>query len=208
MSTRNIRKFITAPDGRHYSGRWPQQMPCAGEGPYTAAMARRVNGACEVVIPLGRIDVATNEVAIEVEPVGSWRHGARQVLAYAAQTGQQPALALFGKADYLPIYLFLRDRFPAFTLWIWRGAWVRTTNRREAALRTVGRQPPPPDRNVPPVTTDPVLLRVMQEVDPTGEMPEVDRYQEALRRHRLTERLAAARAEMAASRAQRKAAAA
>lgn len=121
-----------------YYGRWPQSVPATGEGPYIASLARTVNGACEVVLPVGRADVASSTEIFEVEPVRSWRLGLRQVLAYAAQTGLNPGLALFGPAEHEPIYLFLRDRLPSVSLWIWRSGlgWEKTTSRK-AALRVV-----------------------------------------------------------------------
>lgn len=126
------RNPITTPDGRTFTGRWPQDMPTTGEGPYIAALARQVDGACEVVLPVGRVDVATSSVVFEVEPAHQWRTAARQALAYAGQTGLTPAIALFGAADIPRIYLFLRDRMPAMQLWVHRSRWERVTSRRAA----------------------------------------------------------------------------
>lgn len=137
MGANTMRSWIRSPDGRTFSGRWPQDMPATGEGPYIAALARQVRGACEVVLPVGRADVATDLIVYEVEPVRSWREGARQALAYAGMSGLSPALALFGVADYLPIYLRMRDRLPALTLWRWDGfRWERVTSR-QSAIRKV-----------------------------------------------------------------------
>ena len=130
-----IRNWVTTESGRQFRGRWPQDMPATGEGPYIADLARTVRGACEVVLPIGRADVMNKTAVFEVEPVASWRTGARQALAYAGQSGLTPALALFGEADYLRIYLFLRDRLDGLDLWVWRGTWVHTTNRQEAAIK-------------------------------------------------------------------------
>ncbi len=161
-----LRKPIVAPNGKTYFGRWPQTMPNTGEGPYIAALARRVQGACEVVVPLGRADVASNDTIFEVEPVRSWRTGARQVLAYAAQTGQTPAVALFGDADYLRIYLWIRDRLPGVHLWVWRNvAWGRVASRREASYRG-GYDYAPADPATPPVRRiDPVTGRALTLAD-------------------------------------------
>lgn len=126
------RPALYAPNGTGYYGRYPAQMGSRGEAPYIAELARQVNGICEVVLPVGRADCANATTVFEVEPVTGWRGGTRQALAYAGQTGWKPALALFGQADYLRIYLFLRDRVPGVTLWIWRGWWDRTTNRNDA----------------------------------------------------------------------------
>ncbi|MFG3639121.1 hypothetical protein ACGF3C_02455 [Micromonospora sp. NPDC047762] len=129
-----VRKPITVPDGRHFYGRWPQQMPSTGEGPYIAALARQIGGTCEVCLPVGRADVATNRVVFEVEPAKQWRTAARQALGYAGQTGLTPAIALFGPADYLRIYLFVRDRLPGLQMWVHRFEWEHTTSR-QAAVR-------------------------------------------------------------------------
>lgn len=131
---------VTGPDSRTYRGRWPQNLGEKGEAPYIAALARHVQGVAEVILPAGRCDVATGTDVYEVEPVRSWRKGAQQAFAYAGMTGLRPALALFGPADYLPIYLAMRDRMPGLALWVWEGwgAWTRVTSRTVAARRRTG----------------------------------------------------------------------
>ncbi|MEW2383398.1 hypothetical protein AB0873_15085 [Micromonospora sp. NPDC047707] len=129
------RNPLRLPDGRVLYGRWPQSMPASGEGPYIAALARQIGGVCEVVLPVGRADVATPTTVYEVEPAHQWRTAVRQALAYAGQTGLSPAIALFGPEDYLRIYLFVRDRLPSLGLWAYRGRWEQLTSRRSAALR-------------------------------------------------------------------------
>jgi hypothetical protein len=129
-----MRKPVNTPDGRRFYGRWPQSMPSRGEGPFISALALTVGGACEVVLPVGRADVANNTTIFEVEPSRSWRTGLRQALSYAGQTGQRPALAIFGPADYLSIFLFIRDRIPGTGFWAYRGHWTEITSRRIASL--------------------------------------------------------------------------
>lgn len=127
---------IQTPDGRRFRGlRACDVADRPGEGPYIAALAEQVGGIAEVILPAGRADVATNTDVYEVEPVGSWRHGAQQAFAYAGMTGLRPALALFGEADYLSIYIKIRDRMPGLTLWRWRDRWDRVTSRTEATRR-------------------------------------------------------------------------
>jgi hypothetical protein len=126
---------ITTPDGRTFRGRRPSSLGMYGEAPYIAALAGTVGGVAEVVLPAGRADVATGTDVYEVEPVRSWRHGAQQAFAYAGMTGLRPALALFGVADYLQIYLRVRDRMPGLSLWVWRGHWYPVSSRREAARK-------------------------------------------------------------------------
>lgn len=128
-----IRNIITTPTGRRLRGRWPQDMPPTGEGPYIAALAQQLGGACEVALPVGRADVATKTTIFEVEPAHQWRTAVRQAYGYAGQTELTPAIALFGEANYLQIYLFVRDRLPGMQLWIYRGSWEHTTNRQAAS---------------------------------------------------------------------------
>jgi hypothetical protein len=140
---RQYNPTIQVPDGRRFRGLRPRDVAGrSGEGPYIAALAEVVGGIAEVVLPAGRADVATNADVWEVEPVASWRHGAQQAFAYAGMTGLKPALALFGLADYLPIFTKVRDRMPGLTLWRWRGEWVRVTSRTEAARECASSLPP------------------------------------------------------------------
>lgn len=134
------RPYVTSPDGRKFFGRYPQTVRTK-EAAQIASLALRVGGIAEVTLPAGRADVATDTDVYEVEPVGSWKAGARQAFAYSAMSGLTANLALFGPADYLPIYLRIRDRMPGLTLWRLRGThsdgrgWVKITSRAEAARR-------------------------------------------------------------------------
>jgi hypothetical protein len=101
-------------------------------------LARQVDGLTEVNLPLGFADVATDWAVFEVEPRRSWRKGARQVLAYAAQCGLPPALALFRaipKVEMLSIWTELRAvdlnglTAQSIDLWWWSGqAWEQITD--------------------------------------------------------------------------------
>ena len=89
------------------------------ESYYRGLFASQYDGEVEVRVPFGRVDVvayvpwgskdrwgsqpALGALAIEVEPVATWRHGVRQALAYAAQVSHdrkpykyKPAVALYG----------------------------------------------------------------------------------------------------------------
>lgn len=109
-------------------------------------LARTVHGYVEVTLgPFGRADVATATDVYEVEPIGRWRHGLRQAVAYAAGSGCRANLALFGAATgetWLRIHTTLRDSDVA--LWRLDGAlWSRVTARthcrvsRDPAVPTV-----------------------------------------------------------------------
>ena len=53
-----------------------------------------VHGQLEVTIPTGRIDILTNEHAIEVDHVRNYRAGIKQALHYAAAKDRKAGLAL------------------------------------------------------------------------------------------------------------------
>lgn len=57
---------------------------------------RYVRARVEVRTTFGRIDVETPDMVVEVEPFATWRHGVRQALAYAQETGKRPAVAIYG----------------------------------------------------------------------------------------------------------------
>jgi hypothetical protein len=101
-------------------------------------LARQVGGLTEAVLPLGFADVATSQAVFEVEPRHSWREGARQVLAYSAQCGLPPALALFraiSREEMLAIFTELRAvdlpglHAGSIALWWWTGqAWQQISS--------------------------------------------------------------------------------
>jgi hypothetical protein len=127
--------WIKLPDGRQIRGHIPGQ---AGqqfrENILRDELARRVQGITEAVLPYGRADVMSQTTVFEVEPAANFRFGIRQVLAYSAQCGLPPALALFGDAHHtavLKMYLKLRDGHPPIELW-WHSdsTWWPVTSRR------------------------------------------------------------------------------
>jgi hypothetical protein len=137
---RYTKRWVTLPDGRKVYGRIPGTSSVVVlEHRLRDDLARHVRGYTEAVLPYGRADVMSEQSVFEVEPAGSWRAGVRQVLAYAAQTGLPPSLALFGEAHrdlVLKIYLRLRDGSPAIVLWWHNGwRWERITSR--AACRNM-----------------------------------------------------------------------
>ena len=92
-----LREVVILPDGRQITG-WP---PGAAGGQLLEHrlrdnLATQLGGITEAQLPYGRADVLTKDTVFEVEPAENWRHGVRQVLAYAAQVGLPPAVALFG----------------------------------------------------------------------------------------------------------------
>jgi hypothetical protein len=88
------RETVILPDGRRIAG-WP---PGAASGQLLEHrlrdnLATQLGGITEAQLPYGRADVLTKDTVFEVEPAENWRHGVRQVLAYAAQVGLPPAVA-------------------------------------------------------------------------------------------------------------------
>lgn len=92
-----LRETVHLPDGRQINGWLPGS---AGsqllEHRLRDKLATKLGGITEAQLPYGRVDVLTKDTVFEVEPAENWRHGVRQVLAYAAQVGLPPAIALFG----------------------------------------------------------------------------------------------------------------
>jgi hypothetical protein len=52
-------------------------------------------GRLEFPVPYGRVDILTNDFAIEVDDLDKFHEGIGQALHYAEATGRQPGLALF-----------------------------------------------------------------------------------------------------------------
>ncbi len=66
----------------------------AKESLWRDALAEALHGRVEVRVPEGRIDVLTEEEAIEVDFQHKWKEGLGQCLVYARAAGKRPALAL------------------------------------------------------------------------------------------------------------------
>lgn len=66
----------------------------ANEATWVDSLLPLVGGRKEVVIPNGRIDVLTQDFAIEVDFIQKWHEGIGQSLHYGSATGKRPALAL------------------------------------------------------------------------------------------------------------------
>lgn len=132
---RYTKQWITLPDGRSVYGRMPGRSSVTlVEHLLRDDLARQIRGVTEAVLPYGRPDVLTADAVFEVEPATNWRGGVRQVLAYAAQTGLPPHVALFGEAHsthVVKLYLKLRDGRPPITLWWYSGLkWTKINSRR------------------------------------------------------------------------------
>ena len=60
-----------------------------------------LRGKEESVTALGRVDILTEEYAVEIDYARNYREGIRQALQYAGETGRRPGIALIidGKGD-------------------------------------------------------------------------------------------------------------
>jgi len=73
----------------------PLDLPAnAPEAAWRDALAKLWNGKTEVVIPYGRIDVATPDYVVELDFLHKWAEGCGQALFYAESTGKQGVVAL------------------------------------------------------------------------------------------------------------------
>lgn len=66
----------------------------ANEATWVDSLLPLLGGRKEVVIPNGRIDVVTQDFAMEVDFIQKWHEGIGQALHYASATGKRPSLAL------------------------------------------------------------------------------------------------------------------
>jgi len=66
----------------------------AAESIWRDALAAKLGGQSEVAIEGGRVDVLTDQWAIEIDKPGKWHEGLGQALHYGDVTERQPVLAL------------------------------------------------------------------------------------------------------------------
>lgn len=64
------------------------------ETTWNKKLSKELNGKTEVKVSAGRIDVLTDNLAIEVERVSKWHEGVGQALHYGLYSKRQPTLAL------------------------------------------------------------------------------------------------------------------
>ena len=104
---------------------------------YQKLLQQQFGGYREVKLPFGRPDLVTDNPSYvwEVEPAARWRHGASQVLSYAAQVESSPDLALYGDAqskEVLDIYLGLCEIKTPIALWWWDQVCWKSIDSRQA----------------------------------------------------------------------------
>lgn len=119
--------------------------------------SRYVRAKVEVKTTFGRIDVVTDEFVVEVEPFATWRHGVRQALAYAQETGKKPAIAVYGDIDRYAGAKMWQDCAGLVTIFMLSyRTWTRVRNLQQAMshkyappMDLEGKGPRPPNRKLP-----------------------------------------------------------
>lgn len=104
--------------------------------------ARYARAWTEVRTKFGRIDVVTDDFVIEVEPFTTWRHGVRQALAYAQETGKRPALAVYGEMTPSDGARLWDDCSGLVTLFMLNGQRWERIQRRGQAVKPWAAPPP------------------------------------------------------------------
>lgn len=66
---------------------------------YSLYIQSLIGGQREVSIPNGRVDIVTNEYAIEIEKATNWKESIGQALWYAINTNKKPAIILILESD-------------------------------------------------------------------------------------------------------------
>lgn len=64
------------------------------ESAYINLLAKELGGQTEVTVPNGRVDILTDDYAIEVERADKWKNSIGQALWYAQQTNKKPGIII------------------------------------------------------------------------------------------------------------------
>lgn len=108
----------------------------AAENPerwYQEKVASSLQGAMEVRVPDGRVDVVTESHAIEVEFSAKWKQAIGQALWYALQTGKAAGIVLVledeerDAPDAVRLGTVIREHKLPIKVWL----WPRDFNRKE-----------------------------------------------------------------------------
>lgn len=68
--------------------------PKGRESAWSDALSKKMDGLREKHVSSGRIDVLTQDLAIEVEKIDKWHEGIGQALHYGLYSGKHPTLAI------------------------------------------------------------------------------------------------------------------
>ncbi|MGB3799920.1 MAG: hypothetical protein WA952_08880 [Lewinella sp.] len=77
----------------------PALLPGQSEADYVRALATRLHGQTEVSVTSGRVDIVTEEYAIEVDWAHKWKESIGQALWYGLQTSKQAGIILLLRSD-------------------------------------------------------------------------------------------------------------
>lgn len=69
------------------------------ESDYRDALSHYLNGEIEVPVTDGKVDIVTQQYAIEVEFANKWKESIGQAIWYGLQTNREPAIILIRRAS-------------------------------------------------------------------------------------------------------------
>lgn len=87
-----------------------QVSPQEKETVWSAALARKLSGSTEYPVQNGRVDVLTEQYAIEVERLEKWHEGIGQSSHYGLETGKVPCLAIIVLPSEIPLSDLNREK--------------------------------------------------------------------------------------------------
>ncbi len=70
---------------------------------WSKALTSTLNGTSESEVAFGRVDVLTQEYAIEVDRIEKWQEGIGQALHYSKASEKRPCLALIAEPAHWPL---------------------------------------------------------------------------------------------------------
>lgn len=84
--------------------------PQEKETVWSAALARKLSGSTEYPVQNGRVDVLTEQYAIEVERLEKWHEGIGQSSHYGLEAGKVPCLAIIILPTEIPLNDLNREK--------------------------------------------------------------------------------------------------
>lgn len=84
--------------------------PQEKETVWSAALAEKLGGRTEYPVKNGRVDVLTEQYAIEVERLEKWHEGIGQSSHYGLETGKIPCLAIIILPSEIPLSDLNKDK--------------------------------------------------------------------------------------------------
>ena len=95
-------------------------------------------GKLEVSVAFGRVDILTDEYAIEVDHVHKFHEGIGQALHYAYETGKKPGLALFidGERDTKEKFNYAKKLANSLGIKVWLMNDIVNPNKTKGQVTT------------------------------------------------------------------------